>query len=105
MRTWSIFSPLLSYCQRKSCRHVANRLTVGVAHASSAGLPGTSVMVVSAVVTLRKLLFPVPRTKTSLSVEHRLVATPVAGSMNVAQAAILGCPPGLPSARAQIVYV
>src|SRR5437870_7118927 len=104
-RICSSFSPLLSYCQRKSCRQVANRLTVGVPHASSAGLPATRVMVVSALVTLRKLLLPVPRTKTSFSVEHRIVATPVMGSMNVAQVAILDCPPGVPSARAQTVYV
>jgi len=55
--------------------------------------PATRVMVVSALVTLRKLLLPVPRTKTSFSVEHRIVATPVMGSMNVAQVAILDCPP------------
>src|SRR5439155_3799372 len=96
-------SPLLSYCQRKSCRHVANRLTVGVPHASSAGLPETSVIVVSALVTLRKLLLPVPRTNTSFSVEHSSVGAPVVGSMNVAQVAIFACPPGVPSARPQTV--
>src|SRR5258708_12759431 len=101
----SRFSPLLSYCERKSCRQVANRLTVGVPHASSAGLPITRVMVVSALVTLRKLLLPVPRTKTSLSVEHRIVATPGVGSTNVAQVAILDCPPGVPSARAPTLYL
>src|ERR1041384_1529700 len=82
-----------------SCKHGANRLTVGVPHARSVGVPSTRLLVVTALVTSPKLLLPFPRTNTSFSVEHRTLDVPVVGSMNVAQVAILACPPGVPRGR------
>jgi len=59
-------------------------------------------MVVSAVVTLRKLLLPVPRTKTSCWVEQMSPSATVPVT-SVAQVVILAWPPGVPRARAQTV--
>src|SRR5437867_1090001 len=94
------FNPLLSYAQKNPCRHGSKRLTVVPLHAvtASALAIGSSTIVVSASVTLRKLLLPLSRTKTSFCVEQ--ITPAVLMSRSLTQVVILACPPGLPSARA-----
>src|SRR2546430_9935855 len=61
------------------------------------------VIVVSAVVTFLKLLLPVPRTKTSFWVEQMIPASGPVSDGSDAHVVIVDWPPGLPSARAQMV--
>ena len=94
---------MLSYCQKNPWRHGSNRVTVVPPQAvtAAASATGSRVIVVRAGVTLRKLLLPVPRTKTSFCVEQ---ITPTSLSERlVAHVVILAFPPGVPSARAHTV--
>ena len=71
------------------------------AKTAAASATGSSVIVVSAFVTLRKLLLPVPRTNTSFCVEQMTPGS--VSAMSVAHVVILALPPGVPSARAHTV--
>src|SRR5439155_269884 len=111
-RSWSNLSPLLSYCQKYPTRHVSKRLTVMgpvgrtpplQAVAASGNTDGSMVIVVSLTVTSLNLLCPVPRTKASFRLEQMSPAWGPVTATSVAQVVTLELPPGLASARAQIV--